>query len=102
MRREAAFLLKGGADVESILEPSPSRRRGGVNWNMVGAILTALALLGGWLMGAFGDYRSIGERVTTLEVQRVEDVKKAEKQREEDAHWRERIENKVDLLLQRR
>jgi hypothetical protein len=89
--------------MESILEPRPTSRRlrPSINWGLVAAALTII----GWLLaaaaGAFGDYREIGNRVTTLETQRSEDVKKAREQREEDSHWRERMENKIDLLLQR-
>jgi hypothetical protein len=89
--------------MESILEPRPTSRRlrPSINWGLVAATLTII----GWMLaaaaGAFGDYRKIGDRVTTLETQREEDVKKSREQREEDSHWRERMENKIDLLLQR-
>lgn len=62
-----------------------------VNWGLVAAVLTIL----GWLLaagsGAFGDYRKIGDRVTVLETQRDNDTKRME-----------RIENKLDFLIQRR
>jgi hypothetical protein len=89
--------------MESILDPRPTSRRlrPTVNWGLVAAALTII----GWLLaageGAFGDYRKIGDRVTTLETQRSEDVRKSREQREEDSRWRERMENKIDVLLQR-
>lgn len=86
------------------LGPSPGpghRQKPRVNWGLVAALLTII----GWLLaaasGAFGDYRKIGDRVTTLETQRIEDVKTRDQQRLEDARWRERLENKVDRLLER-
>jgi predicted RNA binding protein YcfA (HicA-like mRNA interferase family) len=61
-----------------------------VNWGLVAAVLTVL----GWLLaassGAFGDYRKTGDRVTVLETQRANDTDRME-----------RIESKLDRLLER-
>lgn len=77
------------------------QKRSRLNWGMVAAVLTII----GWLLaaasGAFGDYRDIGNRVTVLETQRVEDVRTRDQQRSDDARWRERVENKIDALLSR-
>jgi hypothetical protein len=88
--------------MDSILEPNPPRRRPRVNWGLVAASLTIVGWLLAAISGAFGDYRRIGDRVTTLEAQRVEDVKRTKEQRDEDNDWRARMEQKVDQLLQRR
>lgn len=75
------------------------------NWGLVISIvataLTAIGMVLAFSSGVFGDYRKLGERVTTLETQRIEDVKTRDQQRSDDARWRERIENKIDALLQR-
>lgn len=73
-----------------------------VNWGL--AVTVVLAIVG-WLIagtaGAFGDYRKLGDRVTTLETQRTEDLRRGQEQRADDTRWKERIENKIDVLLQR-
>jgi hypothetical protein len=85
-------------DINKQATPEPKRR----DWSLVVTILLAIV---GWLFaataGAFGDYRKLGDRVTTLETQRVEDVRTREQQRTDDTRWRERIENKIDAILQR-
>lgn len=75
------------------LGPSPphqGRRERRVNWNVVTAVLTIV----GWLLiaasGFFGDYRQIDNRVTTLESQRKNDTDRLD-----------RIEDKIDRLLER-
>ena len=68
----------------------PERRQRGINWGMVAAVLTIV----GWMLaaasGAFGDYQRIGHRVTILETQRLNDAQRME-----------RIENKLDRILER-
>lgn len=72
-----------------------------VNWSAV-AVLVTLAL---WLLGAasglFGDYRRIGDRVTTLETQRIEDLRRDEATRQDQVKRLERLEDKVDRVLER-
>lgn len=58
----------------------------GVNWTIVIAIVS---LIGGWFAGGFIDNRDTYSRVTALETQRVEDSRRIE-----------RIENKIDRLLE--
>lgn len=75
------------------LGPSPipahhqAARPRGVNWSVVLAVV-------GWLLTttgtALGAYFAMGTRVTTLEVQRAEDAKRME-----------RLENKIDRILER-
>lgn len=58
-----------------------------VNWTVV---LTVIGLLAGWVLAGFDDNRSIYARVSALEAQRVEDSRRME-----------RIEDKVDRILER-
>jgi hypothetical protein len=55
-----------------------------------GLIVTVVIALIGWLLAGAGDYRRITERVTTLEVQRVEDKNRLE-----------RMDDKLDRILER-
>lgn len=73
-----------------------------MNWTAVGVITAIAAALLSLVSAGAGDYRRVGDRVTTLETQRVEDQKRFDQQRSDDSRWRERMEQKVDLLLQRR
>ena len=61
-----------------------------VNWGAVAAVLTVL----GWFLaaasGVFSDSRELEKRVTVLETQR-----------QQDSQRMERIENKVDRVLER-
>jgi hypothetical protein len=77
--------------MNSITDDEPQHTGfGGINWGLVAAVLTII----GWALaaasGAFGDYRKIGDRVTVLETQRANDTQR-----------QERIENKVDRILER-
>ena len=58
-----------------------------------------------WLIGAasglFGDYRKIGDRVTTLETQRAEDLRRENADRLDNQRRMERVEDKIDRLLER-
>jgi hypothetical protein len=63
-----------------------------INW---GLVLTVVVAILGWLVAAAGtgagDYSRVRDRVTTLETQRANDIQRME-----------RIENKIDRLLERR
>lgn len=61
-----------------------------VNWSAVAVIVTLVLWLLGAASGLFGDYRRIGDRVTILETQRTNDNQRME-----------RIENKLDRILER-
>ena len=58
-----------------------------VNWTVV---ITLVAILVGWMIIGGADNRAIVSRIASLEAQRVEDSRRIE-----------RIENKIDLLIQR-
>lgn len=70
------------------MENGNGRKR--INWGAVAAVLTIV----GWLIaaasGAFGDYRQVGDRVVTLEVQRMNDSRRLD-----------RMEDKIDRILER-
>lgn len=57
-----------------------------VNW---GLVLTVVALLVGWLLMGFSDNRAIISRITALETNRANDAQRME-----------RIESKVDRVLE--
>lgn len=62
-----------------------------INWSAIG-VITALAIsLLSWFASGFSDYRKVNDRVLTLENQRVEDKARME-----------RVENKIDRLLDRK
>lgn len=62
----------------------------GINWSAVG-VLTAIAIsILSWFGSGFSDYRKVNDRVLTLENQRVEDKARME-----------RVEGKIDRLLER-
>lgn len=82
--------------IDKISQTETRSRR--LDWGVVVAIAVAII---GWLCAGAGDYRKLGDRVTTLETQRVEDVKTRDQQRADDSRWRERVENKIDAILQR-
>lgn len=69
--------------------PAPPRPRA-TNWGMVAAILTIV----GWMLagasGVFGDYRNLDKRITTLE-----------SQRQNESQRLDRMESKIDRLLER-
>jgi hypothetical protein len=70
--------------------PAPPRRPR-VNWTAVSVVIAlALALLS-WLGNGAQSYQSLSGRVSRLETQR-----------ENDASRMERIENKIDRLLERK
>ncbi|OFW05638.1 MAG: hypothetical protein A3H96_11295 [Acidobacteria bacterium RIFCSPLOWO2_02_FULL_67_36] len=58
-----------------------------VNWTVV---ITLVAIVVGWMIIGGADNRAIVSRIASLEAQRVEDSRRIE-----------RIENKIDLLIQR-
>lgn len=61
-----------------------------INWSAVG-VITAIAIsILSWFGSGFSDYRKVNDRVLTLENQRVEDKARME-----------RVENKIDRLLDR-
>jgi hypothetical protein len=69
-----------------------------------GLIVTIAIALVGWMYAALGagvgDYSKVRDRVTTLEVQRVEDIRARERQRDDDQKWRDRVDSKLDWLIQ--
>lgn len=67
-----------------------TRRKGGVNWSAVGVIAAVAISILSWFGSGFSDYRKVNDRVLTLENQRVEDRSRME-----------RIESKLDRLLER-
>lgn len=69
-----------------------------VNWAAVAVVVSVVSFLLMAASGAFGDYRKLGERVTTLEAQRDG----YQRQRAEDINRMEHIEDKIDRLLERR
>lgn len=103
----AAFCVSGGRVHMQTLELGPSPgpahlRRPKVNWQAVAAVTAiAIALASFFGSGASG-VGTVMNRLQTLETQRVEDQRRLEQIRADDARWRERLENKVDRLLERR
>jgi hypothetical protein len=91
-------LNKRGRGLE---DESPSR----VNWNAIGVIATIAVALLGWLFAGLNDYHSadkaLDKRVTTLEVQRAEDVENRKQQRVEDQQWRENVNDTLQKILER-
>jgi hypothetical protein len=84
--------------VELNLENKPGLRRaidnGRVNFNEPGRVnwtfvLAVVSLLFGWVASGFTDNRHTASRITALEAQRVEDSRRME-----------RIENKIDRLIE--
>jgi len=65
--------------------------RKGINWPAIGVITALTMALFSWFGAGFSDYRRVNDRVLTLENQRVEDKARLE-----------RIEGKVDRLLEQR
>lgn len=79
----------------------PPQQKIRINWSAVAVFVTlGLALIGG-LSGWFGanarEVREITERLTALESQRAEDVRRMERIERNG----ERVEAKVDRLLER-
>lgn len=61
-----------------------------INWPAVGVVVALAMSLLSWCGSGVNDYRRVGDRVLTLENQRVEDKGRME-----------RIESKLDRLLER-
>lgn len=76
--------LKRAAKAGRVVNDLAPRPR--VNWTLV--ITVVLAVLG-WIFAGMGDYRRIDNRVTTLETHRTNDTQRLE-----------RLENKIDRILE--
>ena len=61
-----------------------------INWSAVALVVSVALWLIGAASGLFGDYRKIGDRVTVLETQRIHDARRME-----------RVEDKIDRILER-
>lgn len=68
---------------------SPLRRRG-PDWKTVAAVIAALVAILSWLGASPREYADLVSRVTTLEADRANDAQRME-----------RIETKVDEILER-
>lgn len=76
-----------------------------LNWSAVTIVVTiSLWLLGG-VFGWFGanadEVKRISERLATLEAQRTQDVRQNEIDRASDRQWKNRMEDKIDRVLER-
>jgi hypothetical protein len=73
-------------------------------WAAIGVSVTVAVALLGWLVSGLGEYhnadKALDKRVTTLEAQRAEDVKNRDQQRGEDQKWRERVDEKLDRMIE--
>lgn len=77
--------------------PPPSTRR--INWPLV---LTVISMATSWLGGAAVGAWQFNDRVTKLETSRTHDVEQRREEREAERLWRQRLEDKVDRILERR
>ena len=75
----------------------------------LGRVITYIFAILGWLWALLGsgtgvvakDYVSVRDRVTTLETQRVEDLRAQSRRDQDDREWRAAVDRKLDAVISR-
>lgn len=103
--QERARPLQAAFDLSAVRVSMSMRKVGAV-------VLAAVVSASGWTWGCVkdtgkdvagavvSDYVKVHDEVTTLKAQRVEDVRTHDRERQEDAAWKTRVDRQLGEILQ--